>query len=126
MQKQHTTTHQKNPKNTQNIFPHQMTSFDRFPDTLTNHSLLFASTVVVNGITFRLYGLDKDIGMHFAGIYCQETSIWICSMDSMMINAFGTKMRATLSQFVLKSDSTLEALFFVHKLESPQDGNNSK
>ena len=91
-----------------------MTSFDRFPDTLTNHSgqeCLFASTIVVDGITFRLYGLDKDIGMHFAGIYCQETSIWICSMDSMMINAFGTKMRATLSQFVLKSDSTLEASF---------------
>jgi hypothetical protein len=105
-----------------------MSSFDRFPDALTHRSgqeYDYVSTAVVEGITFRLYGQDKDIGMHFAGIFCQDTSIWICTMDSMMIDVLGDKTRATLSQIVLKSDSALEALFFVHNLESPQNGNNS-
>ena len=66
-----------------------MSSFDRFPDALTHRSgqeYDYVSTAVVKGITFHLYGQDKDIGMHFSGIFCQDTSIWICTMDSMMID----------------------------------------
>jgi hypothetical protein len=125
--KNNTQQNTREKKKSTNCFSDQMTSFDRFPDALTHRSgqeYVFASTVVVDGITYRLYGQDKDIGMHFASIYCQETSIWICSMDSMIINVFGDMKRATLSQIVLKSDSSLEALFFVHNSESPQDGDS--
>lgn len=97
-----------------------MNSFDERPEVLDHftgkHS--YSTKVVVDDNVFLLYGrkMGKATGIHHAGIVCQDTGIWIATLDSIMVKVDDGKSieRMTFGYVALRSDGETVAMCLSH------------
>jgi hypothetical protein len=95
-------------------------SFDERPEVLNHftgkHS--FSTKVVVDDNVFLLYGrkMGKKTGIQHAGIFCQNTGIWIATLDSIMVKVDdGNSIeRMTFGYVALKSIGETVAMCLSH------------
>jgi hypothetical protein len=97
-----------------------MNSFDERPEVL-EHLLgkySYSTKIAVDDIVFHLYGrkMGKATGIDHAAILCQDTGIWIATMDSIMVKVEDGKslQRMTFGYVALKSDGEAVAMCLSH------------
>jgi hypothetical protein len=97
-----------------------MNSFDERPEVL-EHLLgkySYSTKIAVDDIVFHLYGrkMGKATGIDHAAILCQDTGIWIATMDSIMVKVEDGKslQRMTFGYVALKSGGETVAMCLSH------------